>query len=282
MRIANLRNLLGLSSAIVLSGISTFGATTDPVGAINVPVPVGTTILSAPFQTSIEFQASVDSITGAEVSFAATPPTLTGPHYLQVLSGAELGRIYTIDSQLGNTVTLVNTPASLAASDTVALRKYLTVGDLGTVPNGTTITLLNANTSPTVATYFFGSWAPSADIFISPGEGFVINTGTAFDLVLYGAVSVDDVIFEADAGSSVVGNLDPINGSAGVLSALLSSAPNGATITELNAGSPTVYTLFFGSWTPDPSGIDVSGSQTIVYNSGVDSDIVNPAIVVGP
>ncbi|MEX0325102.1 MAG: hypothetical protein AB3N33_03325 [Puniceicoccaceae bacterium] len=280
MKTKNLRTLLGTTAACLLGGISTFGATTDPVGAVNLTVPVGTTILSAPFLTAVEFQANVDSVSSSDVGFASTVPTLSGPHYLHALTGTDAGRIFTIDSQAASSVTLVDVPAGLAPGDTVAIRRYLTVNDLGSVPNGTTVTLLNPGASPTVATFFFGSWSPSGDIFIAPGEGFVINTGTAFDLVLYGSVSVNDVIFEADAGSSIVGNLDPVDGTDDVLAALLSSAPNGTTITELVSGSPNVYTLFFGSWTPDPASIDITNLRTIVVNSGSDLDIVNTGIVV--
>ena len=280
MRTSNLRTLLGTTAACLLGGISAFGATTTPVGAVSLTIPVGTTILSAPFLTAVEFQANVDSVSSSDIGFASSLPTLTGPHYLHVLNGSDAGRIYPIDSQTASSVTLVDIPTALTSGDAVAIRKYLTVSDLGAVPNGTTVTLLNPGSAPTVATFFFGSWAPSGDIFIAPGEGFVINTGTAFDLVLYGSVSVDDVIFEADAGSSIVGNLDPVNGTNDVLTALLSSAPNGTTITELVNGSPNIYTLFFGSWTPDPGTIDLTDLRTIVVNSGSDLDIVNNGIIV--
>lgn len=267
-------------SILAFTTCASFSATTDPVGAMSVTIPAGTTILSAPFQSSIEFQGPVTSVSGSDVSFGSTVPALTGPHYLQIISGADVGRIYTIDSTLDSTVTLVESPSALSVGDVVALRKYFTVSDLGAVPNGTTVTLLNPGASPTIATFFFGSWTPSADVHIAPGEGFVVNTGSAFDVVFYGAVCVDDVVFEASAGSTIVGNLNPIDGSQNILSGIIASAPNGATLTELVAGAPIVYTYFFGSWNPDPSGIDISNGKTFVFNSGFDIDIVNPGFVI--
>lgn len=265
-----------------IAAISLNAETTDPVGAVVVNVPAGkSTILSCPFQKPVVYQAPVDSISGADVSFTSNLPTLTGPHYLQVLSGTDVGQIFTIDSYLNATLTLSEAPSGVTAGDQIAIRSYFTVADLGTVPEGTTITLLNPGASATNASYLFGTWSPSSDVYMAPGEGFIINTGFAFDIVFYGDVSVDDVVFRATAGgSSVVGNLDPINGSADVLSGIISSAPDGTSLTELVDGMATSYNYLFGSWTPDPSAIDTSGSKTIIVNSGFDLDIVNPAITV--
>ena len=93
----------------------------------------------------------------------------------------------------------------------------------------------------------------------------------------------DDVIFVASSGSQIVGNIDPVNGSVEVLSSVIAGAPEFASLLELTpSGAPLTYDFLFGSWTPDPSVIDVSDYKTFVINTGSGVDIVNAGNVVSP
>jgi hypothetical protein len=198
----------------------------------------------------------------------------------------DVGRIYAIDSYVGDTVTLTRNPLTDITGETVAIRRYLTIGDLD-ILDGASVTLLNGTAPATNATLFFGAWSPAGveNTIIQPGEGVIINTGTAFPLTVYGSVSTDDVILELDmtGGSYVVGSLNPVDGSGDVLPALVSGLGSGSNMVELlpGVGGGTItYNEFFG-WSPDPAGIDVSDYRTVVVTT-TPTDIVMPANVIAP
>jgi hypothetical protein len=260
------------------------GFTTGVVGAVNVDVPTGPTVVSFPFLQSLVLQADVGAKAGNDLTFADPIPTLDGPHFVHVRTGTDTGRIYAIDSYVGSTLTLVNEPAGVEAGDSVAIRPYTTLADLGTPPPLTTVTLLNEGGDPLVASANFGgNWNVTAeDVVINPGEGMVINNNTIWSITMMGAVSEDDVIFEAASGPQIIGNIDPVNGSSDVLNTIAANAPNLTTLTELGAGgSPTVYSKnFLGNWNFDPSNIDVSNLKSFIMNTnGI--DVVNAGIVIG-
>lgn len=253
----------------------------DPVGAVTITVPAGPTIMSQPFQKAIDMQGAVASISGNDVDMGSTIPTLAANSYLQVLTGANAGYIYNITASSGTTVTVDAAPA-FVAGDEVAIRAHMTVADLGTPPLFTTLTLLQPGGTPFVGTYLFTGWDIPTDTVILPGEGFVINNGSAYDITLFGSVAVDDVVYEAAPGPAIVGAIDPVNGSADVLATVESGAPLFATITELGAGgTPAVYTNLFTGWDPAIA-VDTSDLKTFVVNTGAGLDIVNAGVVVGP
>ena len=273
-----------LSSLLAL-GSSSSAATSGAVGAVTITVPSGPTIVSIPFLKPVVYQAPVSSISGADVTMPSTVPALTGPHYLHVLSGADQGRILPIDSVSGAVVTLDSAPANLAAADSVAIRAFMTIADLGTVPIGTTLTFLDAGGVPFVGARGFAGWNIPTDTVIQPGEAIVINNNSPFNLTLHGSVSHDDVVFETFGGPALIGNIDPVNGSSDVIEAIKASAPIGWTITTLapTTGAPTIYARSFLGWSINPSNIDTSGLKSIVINTGVNgTQILNPGIPMVP
>ena len=274
-----------LLGAIISAAVSLNAATSGAVGAVTITVPAGPTIISIPFLKPVVYQAPVSSISSADVTMPGTVPTLTGPHYLHVLSGADQGRIFPIDSVSGAVVTLENVPANLAAADTVAIRAFMTVADLGTVPLGTTLTFLDAGGVPFVGGFGFSGWTIPTDTVIQPGEAIVINNNNPFSLTLYGSVSHDDVIFETFGGPAIVGNLDPVNGSADLIASIKANAPLGWTLTTLapGTGAPTVYLRTFAGWSIDPATIDTTSLKSIVINTGVNgSEVLNQGIPIVP
>jgi hypothetical protein len=270
------------AGALAAGALNLNAATSGVVGAVSFDIPVGATIVSFPFLKPVEFQGPVDSVTSADVDLATTLPTLTGAAYVHVLSGADEGMVYDIASVAGSVVTLAQVPAGLASTDVVAIRYHMTVSDLGTPPDFTSLLLLGSGGTPITNDFLFGSWS-DPNMVIRPGEGAVINNNPAWTVTLYGSVSEDDVIFSASSGSQIVGNIDPVNGSADVLASIEANAPDFTSLLELNAGgAPVTYDLLFGSWTPDPLNIDVSGFKTFVINTGSGVDIVNAGLIISP
>lgn len=260
-------------------------ATSGVVGATTFDIPTGPTVVSFPFLKSVDFQGAVSSVAGADLDMGAAVPVPAAASYVQVLDGTDAGRIYDIASVSGNVITLAAAPAGVLAGDSIAVREHMTIGDLGTPPALTTATLLDAGGAPTiVSANFVGAWNAPGTI-IMPGEGVIINNNSVWTITLYGAVSEDDVIFEAANGPQVVGNIDPVNGSADVLASVEAGAPNLTTLTELGVGgAPTVYSKnFLGAWNVDPSdNLDVSNYKSFVINTSSGVDIVNAGMVVGP
>ncbi len=267
--------LLRLSLAIGIGTFSLNAATTVPVGAVNVPISAGLSVLNIPFQKPVEFQGTVSGVSGAEITLSGSIPALTGPHYLQVISGVDAGRIYTVDSYVDNTVTLIASPTGLAADDVVALRAHMTLGDLS-LPSGATLILLNGLSSPTIAYSIPSGWTQPVDTVIQPGEAVIVNSSVATDLLLYGTVSVDDVIIETNGGLSAIGSLDPVYGSELVLDNLINGGLDAGTVLiELVPGSsPINYTKIPTGWIPDPSTIDVTDYKSFLLSSSLPLDIV--------
>jgi hypothetical protein len=259
-------------------------ATSGVVGAYSVDVPTGPTIMSLGFLKSIDFQGVVSSNTGADLDMGTAVPVPTNASYVQVLDGAEQGRIIDIASVSGNVITLAAAPASDISGSSIAVREHMTLDDLGsTVPNFSTVTFLEPGGAPLVATKFITGWNTGGDTVIRPAEGFVINNSAVFTMTIYGAVSEDDVILEAAAGPAIVGFIDPVNGATDVVSTVAAGVPNFSTITALNPdGTPLVSTKFITGWNIDPATIDVSNYKSIVVNTAAGVDIVNAGMVVGP
>lgn len=270
---------------IVVAGLfgataSLYSATSGVVGAVNFDIATGPTVVSFPFLKPVEFQGAVVSVAGADVELPATIPALAGASYIHVLDGTDAGMVYDISSVAGAVATLSEAPLSLANGDTVAIRQHLTLADLGTPPLFASATFLDAGV-PVVDNYTFLGWSNPGRV-IYPGEGIVIGNSTVWNITLYGSVSENDVIFSAGPGSNIVGNIDPVNGSADVLATSIAGLPLFASITELVSGVPTIYNKTFAGWTPDPSVVDVSNFQSFVINTSSGVDIVNAGIVVGP
>ncbi|NDV61767.1 hypothetical protein G0Q06_04825 [Puniceicoccales bacterium CK1056] len=284
MKLNNLTPIVLSAAALCAGSLSLSAATSGVVGATSITVPSGPTVMSIAYLKSVELQSAVASVTGADVDVGATVPVLTGPHYLHVLDGTDAGRVYDIDSYVGNVVTLTGAPVALTAGDTVAIRAHMTLDDLGaSVPNFSTVTLLEPGGTPLVATKLFTGWSTGGDTIIRPAEGFVINNGLAFTMTLSGAVSEDDVIYEAASGPAIIGFIDPVDGAVDVVSTVAAGVPNFSTITALNPdGSPLVSTKLFTGWSIDPSTIDVTDYKSIVINTAAGVNIVNAGNVIAP
>jgi hypothetical protein len=276
-----------LSAGLIAAGsLNLNAATSGTVGAVTFDIATGPTVVSFPFLQEVVFQSEVASVSSADVTVSGTVPSLVGPHYVHVLSGTDVGRIYPIDSFAGSVVTLTNVPSGIAATDIVAIRPYTTLADLGSPPNFTTFTFLEAGGSPSVFIYGFGTWGavdPSS-VIIKPGEAVVVNNSAVWSITLYGSVSEDDVIFEAANGPQLVGNIDPVNGSADIIQTLESGAPLFSTVTELGVGgAPTNYIRGVSGWSLDPSdNIDTANYKSVVLNTISGADIVNAGNVIAP
>jgi len=283
MKHRNLTPILLSAVALGLGSLSTHAATSGVVGAASVAVPAGSTIYSLPFLQSAVSQSATAAVSGSDVTLGANIPALTGSHYLHVLSGTDVGMIYDIASYIDATVTLTAGSTNIAPGDIVAVRPHMTIADLGVPANFTTITLLNPDGTTTVGTYVFGSWDISPDTVIRPGEGFVLGAPSPFTMTLHGAVSEDNVIFPVSS-PAVVGTIDPVNGTANVLTDLIATAPNFSTLTELTVGgNVNVFTNAFG-WNPDPTAIDTADLKGFVLAPGGQDpfNITLPGNVIAP
>lgn len=110
----------GLAAALIALplSLSAQSVTTDPVGVINVDLPGNSdTVVSVPFHRPVEFQGSVDSIDGNQITVNGTPgwstnqfvydaPGQTDTFYVLFASGEKEGMFYTIDANTADTLTL--------------------------------------------------------------------------------------------------------------------------------------------------------------------------------
>lgn len=213
----------GLALTVVnpLCAQSNPSAYTDPVGAMVVQVPAGPSVLSSPFLNSKIFQGPVVAVSGTSVTLSSVP-TLSGPHFLHVLSGNALGAVATISSSTSPSVVLENSIAGLAVGDSVAIVPHVTLGALfstATLSDGDGATVFNTDRTTKALTYFEGfgwydeNFEAADDLILYPGEGIVVNLVAATELVVSGAVSVAPVKFEfGSLARAAVGSINPVAG----------------------------------------------------------------------
>lgn len=125
----------GLAAALIAFplSLSAQSVTTDPVGVINVDLLGNSdTVVSVPFHRPVEFQGSVESIDGNQITVNGAPgwstnqfvydaPGQTDTFYVLFASGDKEGMFYTIDANTADTLTLDLAGDTLAGVQSDAL-----------------------------------------------------------------------------------------------------------------------------------------------------------------
>jgi hypothetical protein len=304
--------LVSLSLPILCAATAFGQAYTTPVGATVQTLASGAAPLSFTFQHPKLFQGAVSGATGAVITVDVSEISaqlLTVPHLVQVVSGPATGKVATIIDTNGSSITTDPAISGLVATDTIAIRKHFTLGDIQTTPelvDSTTISIYNASGALEVYEYFSSStlgtptglWADSEGIdatntAIFPGEGVVFNNaGAAVELTQLGTVSVDPVEVSVGPSFSLVGSLNPVSTS--TIGEVFGSLPVGSTLTayssdgsftqieayeqfdlaELGMGTGTVFGNLLGE---DATNDTISASSALVVNPSSSTAIVVPA-----
>jgi hypothetical protein len=268
----------------LVSAISARASTSAVVGFYNVPVPSGNSAWVCGLVGADLYQGAVATVTAdtdgkALVQFAS-PGWTAGAftlHYAEPQSGTGVGLVLDILSNTNDTVKLNTTPAAagLTSGMVFIVRKHATLAGLlpdggGFVPFSDTISVFGTNGLQT--TYFFNSgsqrWitvlgVDSSNVVIRPGQGFVIQMGTAKSVTLgKGEISyvktTPTKIFATAHVPNLVGALNPLGSSTTTLSAL------GAT-SSLQVFSDSIVTLSAGSLAQTGTYLSTGGG---LVNSG--------------
>lgn len=267
---------------------------TSPVGFKIVEVPPGLAVVSVPFVSATSVELTVDFVGDSGVLYLNASPDATDGMYLHVLSGASLGRIATIQSVSGNHLQ-IETELDIAAGDRVAIREHKTVDSIlqgATFSTGDTLTLYNLDGTVKPLSYFEGfgwfdtAFAPAGDVFIFPGEAFVVNTSLGFSLVSFGEVLTAPIAVSFQQGNiAIVGNLNPLD-EVDLTEVFAPAVVGGDTLTKYasieGALVPSgIYTYFAGFGFYDSNfqeigdvGIPVAGGVVLI--SGTSGQVVLP------
>ncbi|NBB78108.1 MAG: hypothetical protein GVY36_01465 [Verrucomicrobia bacterium] len=265
------------SCVAVLASSSLFGqVTTDPVGYVSKSLSAGGYTLGPTFVKSATFQGPVIGVNSDWID-VGTALTLDEPHYLMPLSGVSDGYAVTIVEVNGTQVRLEQT-LSIAEGDTVAIHPHFLIKDLGEdLPNGFAVALYNSDGSVTEASYqdnFLGKgWIGEAETPVFPGEGFVVNSPAAFELLFSGSVNTKTVKYSLSGGvTNIVAGLAPMSQTA----LLLEDLAPGTGIADYaqggNFNNPTEISrgpaFLGGNWSGDLSTVEIgSGFATVVVPS---------------
>ena len=138
-----MNNLRSSFAALTASLLAAHGlqaqttATTDPVGFMTLPTPLGSdTIIAAPLTKPPVFQGAVSSRSNFVITVSPSPNfsnLAATPHYVQPVTGAQAGYIFDVATNTSNTITLVDngvTPSGLDPSNTFKVVPYWTLGQI--------------------------------------------------------------------------------------------------------------------------------------------------------
>lgn len=277
-----------LASAAILTSSALSAATTDPVGYVTISGNSGGYIITTPMLKSSVFQSETNAVGTDVLSFDSSVPSLTGAHFVQVMSGSLAGTIVDIVSTTSNSITL-SSQLPVADGDMISVRPHFKIEDLGLdFTGGSSVTVYNSDGSRSTATYqdnFLGTgWFGESSAPIYPGEGFVLISTGEFNIVNTGEVSTNPVFYSGSAGVvNIVGALSPL----GVNAAdLFSNLPPQSTVSVYQKGTtltnPTVYSkapaFLGGQWSGDLSEIEFGSDVAVVVIPSSDSPIPIPAV----
>jgi hypothetical protein len=140
---------------------------------------------------------------------------------------------------------------------------------LADAPDNTQVFMWDPGTSSySVNTKFFGAWTDTTEE-LAPGQGAFLLAPSDFTITFVGDVPQGDLSQSVPAGFSIQASQVP---QAGLIMTDLGfpGVDNDQVFKFDNAaGAYTVYTLFFGSWTPEEPTLNVA--ESVFVSKGADS-----------
>jgi hypothetical protein len=271
----------------VLASPPLSAATSDVVGYTTFTAEQGGNYLvGTPFLKAKSFQGQVASASGTTISVGADLPEITAASFVHVLSGAEEGRVSTILSADTTTDEIVVEDAlSLATDDIIAVRPHFTLGDLGSLPDFSSVTIFQQDGTELAASYLFGSWDQPADTIIFPGEGVLLNLSEGASIIFTGAVASEPVTVRLAPGVvNLINGVRPVGSDSSLAhsgQSLFVGLPDFTSISTYEAGSidnPIQYNKLFGSWDGDLDMVDINGSKAQLVNPPSEVFVTLPGI----
>lgn len=164
----SLFSVLALAGGLMLAAsLHAQTVATDPVGFENTVVQAGTiAALGVPFDRPADFQGAVSSrtsttLTTTSAGFGSLGPFASNPHAVILLSGANVGRRYLIDSNTTDTLTITtggDLTTQIAATDKYKVVPCHTLASLFGATGTGLVTGGSAATADTVQLRSGGAW----------------------------------------------------------------------------------------------------------------------------
>jgi hypothetical protein len=226
-----------LYAAVILAlAIPSLGLTqtvsTPIVGFSKVEAPAGGRIVAPVFVKAPVFSGSSvisgQSFSGS-FSSALNPTSFTDrpnypTHYVEIVSGANEGMSFDVESASGSSLTVSGIPSSLnGATVSIVIRPHINLADLATSSVGLqdhrdAITIFRENNQK--SSYIYTSTGvvaddyatPADNVVIYPGTGVVLNNGASASFTSSGQVKTTKTIVPIYSGESIVAPVDPQGG----------------------------------------------------------------------
>lgn len=302
------------ASSFLNAGTVADPVATTPVGYTTTSVPAGSAVISATFVNSDSYVGQVVSVSGAQITFAASSFTAGDfdegdfpAYYVEITEDGHPyeGQLFDILSNTSDTVTVAGVPDltvfSLVTSDSVVIRKHFTLSQLFESPSvalGSFVEaakFFNSDTTDSVYTWTGSIWSSDfgttdeGNRHIYPGEGILLSSSVARDLVISGTVKVTPTRLPILASNSIlvlVGSTSPSDTTLGELGFANSLDDFTGTVKFFNndgaLSSGEVYTDW-GSFmtndfgTTDSSDVVVPAGQPLLVSNGSNKTISLPA-----
>ncbi len=309
--------LVAVMGWLALSPAASRASNSSIVGYYNVPVPQGNSAWVSGLVGPDVFQGAAASVAADVDGLALVTFTLPGwnggdfpLHYAEPQSGSGAGLALDIISNTTTTLKLNTTPAAagLTSGMVFIVRKHATLKGLipdggGFAPFQDSISIYGTNGAQT--TYFFnnisGTWitilgADASNVVIHPGQGFIIQVGSALSLTLgkgevaYVKTTPTQVTATANV-PNLAGALNPLSstttlGALGIVSNLESF--NDSVVT-LNPGSLAQTGTFLSDGTnfinglgTVSNGFSLPAGTSVVVNVNTTKNITLTPVTVGP
>jgi hypothetical protein len=227
-----LASLLVVASLIVsISDLNaqTTTATTDVMGYSIIPLYSGGSAVVPPFVSPSSYSASSTFTGGSNLSAtgltAGSFNAVTGypTFFVEICSGPYTGYYFPVVSNTSSTIVASGLPSDLGSVISIKVRPYTT---LATVANGSaglsdyadTFTLYKSNSK--VSSFVFTSGGvlsddyatPAGGVPIPPGTGFIVNNTLNSTATFIGEVDANQCVVPLNAGTTLVGPLNPMGG----------------------------------------------------------------------
>lgn len=222
-------------------------ATTDPVGFMTIQTPAGSdTIIAAPLTKAPVFQGAVSSVTDRVLTFSPSPEfssLTTTPHYVQAADGSDAGKIFDVESNTTDSITLVDNGVSPAGLNGASVKviPYWTLGEIypaadqGTsfTPSGTTG--LNRRTQilfPNIAGTGINRSAAGVYYFVTNAAAPLDPTQSYWRSAATGATNQNGTPILPDTYFTV---RNPANAGTNLATTISGSVNTGATVVQLDS-----------------------------------------------
>jgi len=306
-RLKPLHLLLAFCAGLSVLKAQTSTATTDVMGYSIVPLQSGGSAVVPPFVNPSSYSASstfdgVSNLSASGLTAGAFNAASGYPaFFVEICSGSYAGYNFPVVSNTSSSIVVAGLPSDLGATVSIKVRPYTT---LSTVANGSaglsdyadTLTLYRSNNM--ISSYIYTSSGvladdyatPSGIVPISPGTGCVINNSLNSSVTFVGEVDANQCVVPLNAGTTLVGPLNPVGGvnvtSINLASALAPYTDSASLVASDGSLAITSFysdgsNLLDANYTPLTSNGSptVAAGNGILVNSGQNSVWTSPSVL---